>query len=148
VITASAARRRDRRQFDGHDHGAQSRNILDFRHRLGILPPMQKRGQFALAVLLVAIGGVIAWQILRGREHEPVYRGKRLSLWLNYRTALKAQEAHDAVRQAGTNAIPTLLRMLRAKDSGLKVGLMNLVQRQRIITIDYTRAEEWRGFGT
>src|SRR5882672_11358501 len=34
----------------------------------------------ALAVLLIAIAGVIAWQVLRLRE--PAYQGKRLSLWL------------------------------------------------------------------
>jgi len=41
---------------------------------------MRKRVKIALAVLLVAIAGVIAWQALRPRES--VYQGKRLSLWL------------------------------------------------------------------
>ena len=36
---------------------------------------MRKRFQIALAVLLVAIVGVIAWQVLR--ERESVYQGKR-----------------------------------------------------------------------
>ena len=87
-----------------------------------------------------------------------MYQGKPLSRWLNYRTALKPmprkiqeQEADDAVRQVGTNALSTLLRMLRAKESRWKTELMYWAQRQPIITMDYTRADEWnwaarRGF--
>ncbi len=41
---------------------------------------MQKRVQVALAVLLVTLAGVSAWLGLR--EREPVYQGKRLSVWL------------------------------------------------------------------
>ena len=74
-----------------------------------------------------------------------MYQGKPLSRWLNYRTALKPmprkiqeQEADDAVRQVGTNALSTLLRMLRAKESRWKTELMYWAQRQPIITIDYT----------
>ena len=41
---------------------------------------MQKRVYIALAVLLVMLAGVIAWQVLHLRE--PIYQGKRLSSWL------------------------------------------------------------------
>jgi hypothetical protein len=41
---------------------------------------MRRRVYIALAVLLVMLAGVIAWQVLRLRE--PVYQGKRLSYWL------------------------------------------------------------------
>src|ERR1035441_2154889 len=88
---------------------------------------MRKRLYIALAVLVTAALAVVGWQVLRPPEPEPVYQGKPLSSWLNYRTALKPmprkiqeQEADDAVRQAGTNALSTLLRMLRAKDSRWK----------------------------
>ena len=47
------------------------------------------------------------------------------------------------MRQIGTNAIPTLLRLLRVKDSALKVKLMELLQRQDIIRIEYTPADNW-----
>ncbi len=43
---------------------------------------MRKRVYIALAVLLVTLAGVMAWQGLREREREPVYQGKRLSVWL------------------------------------------------------------------
>jgi hypothetical protein len=60
---------------------------------------------------------------------------------------MENRNAEEAVRQAGTNAIPTLLRMLRARDSAWKVRLMNLVERQHIVKIPYTPAEErnWAG---
>jgi HEAT repeat protein len=121
---------------------------------------MRKRVQIALAVLLVAVGSVIVWQALQ--PGEPVYQGRPLSSWLTtYRTRLTAyrtrvqinesipteariaqQKADEAVRDAGTNALPTLLRMLRAKDSALKVKLLDLAKRQRFIKIKYTPAEE------
>ena len=83
---------------------------------------MRKRVQVALAFVLVATAGVIVWQGLR--EREPVYQGKPLSVWLQrYNThgsfiGLRPEPmADEAVRQIGTNAIPTLLHMLRAHDS-------------------------------
>jgi hypothetical protein len=33
-----------------------------------------------VAVLLVVVFGVLAWEVLR--PHEPVYQGKSLSIWL------------------------------------------------------------------
>jgi HEAT repeat protein len=113
---------------------------------------MRKRVQIALAVLLVFLAGVITWQGLRLRE--PVYQGKRLSSWLEayrlhgvagvetWQVRTEQQMADKAVRKAGTNALPTLLRMLRAKDSALKVELMELAQRQHVVRIKYTPAEE------
>ena len=92
---------------------------------------MRKRFQFALAVLLIALSGVIAWQLLR--EREPVYRGKRLSVWLvqygtnhwskghwsvGRRGELDTQ-AENAIRQIGTNAISTCLRIIATRDSPL-----------------------------
>jgi len=83
---------------------------------------MRKRVYIALAVVLVALAGVIAWQALR--EREPVYQGKGLRVWLReYRLGLNtgaSKVAADAVRHIGTNALPTLLEMLGAKDSKLK----------------------------
>ena len=120
---------------------------------------MRKRVQIALAVLLVAMAGVI---VLRVREPtEPVYQGKRLSVWLvqYYRSWLEnddgslgaEQNAQRAVEMAGTNAIPTLLEMLRQSDSPLERRVMDLAQRQRFIKVHFTPAEmrnsgAWLGF--
>ncbi len=113
---------------------------------------MPKWVHIALAVWLATLAGLITWEVLRLRE--PVYHGKRLSVWLNayrmhglagvetWQVRVEQQEADEAVRHAGTNALPTLLRMLRAKDSALKVKFMELAERQHVIKIRHTPAEE------
>ena len=102
----------------------------------------------ALAVLFVALVGVIVWQVAQPAD-EPIYKGKPLSGWLKaYVNNAKSSDdpqllkVNEAVRQAGTNAIPTLLRLLRAKDSALKLKLMDLAEIQHIIKIRFTPAEE------
>lgn len=109
-----------------------------------------KRVYTALAALAAALVGVIAWQA--AQPSEPVYKGKPLSLWLrNYTTydhygwiyPRRAPQADEAVRQIGTNAIPTLLRLLRARDSALELKLVNLVRWQHVLEIKFTPADEW-----
>jgi len=112
---------------------------------------MRKRLQIALAVLLVGVIGGIGWQSLRHRE--PVYQGKSLSTWLegytpdpkSYRPLVEQpqwQQANAAVRGLGTNAIPSLLRMLRARDNPWKLKLVRLASNQRFIKISYVSASE------
>ncbi|HXT41832.1 MAG TPA: HEAT repeat domain-containing protein [Candidatus Angelobacter sp.] len=48
--------------------------------------------------------------------------------------------ADEAVRQIGTNAIPTLLRMARARDSALTLKLIGLARKQHWIKINHTSA--------
>lgn len=77
-----------------------------------------------LALFLAAVAAAITWQVLRVRE--PTYQGRRLSSWLQqYGTdgGSTQEEVDEAVRSIGTNAIPTLLRMLEANDTALKVKL-------------------------
>src|SRR5438045_5789104 len=88
---------------------------------------MRKRVQIAVAVLLVAVIGVIAWEVLLSHEHEPVYQGKRLSVWL--RDSSGTSELTNAVRQIGTNGIPTLLKMLRKRESPSVSKLIGLWDR-------------------
>jgi hypothetical protein len=115
---------------------------------------MGKRAYIILAALATALVGVLFWQVL-SREPEPLFKGKPLSRWLiAYRTGSQttfarttADEAYAAVRTTGTNAIPTLLRLLRANDSLLKVSMMRLTQKQHIITINYIRAGDWNQAG-
>ncbi len=106
--------------------------------------------KISIAGLVVLFGVVVAWQALWPRE--PVYKGKRLSQCLapslseadrgimNWQA--RELEADAAVRQAGTNAIPTLLRMLRAKDSPLKLHFIHLGHRQYLVLTRYASAEE------
>jgi hypothetical protein len=100
---------------------------------------MHQRIHITLAVLLVAVVGVMVWQALCPQEREPVYRGKGLRLWLReYRSGLNTgveervqarDMAEGAVRQIGTNAIPTLLKMLSKKNSSLVSKLIDLWNR-------------------
>ncbi len=93
---------------------------------------MRKRVQIALAVLLVAVGGVVVWQMSRPQEREPVYQGKGLRTWLSeylwasVRRDGRTQDlAAGAVLQIGTNAVPILLNMLCKEDSALVSKLVD-----------------------
>jgi HEAT repeat protein len=105
----------------------------------------------AIPIVVASLAAVIAWHM---RPTEPVYRGKPLSTWLQTYATPGGTEAFadEAVRQAGTNAIPTLLRLLRFDDSALRIKFMDLVRQQHIVTIEFTTAatKNWagvRGFG-
>jgi hypothetical protein len=104
---------------------------------------MRKRVQIALAVLLVVIAGIIGWQVLRGRE--PVYEGKGLTVWLEEylaadnpfpvteeKTATMGR-AGIAIRHMGTNAVPFLMEMARAKDSVPKRLIEIIARHQSLI---------------
>ncbi len=119
---------------------------------------MGKRRRILVAGLVLAALGGVAWALFFTAEPEPVYQGKRLSAWLElYHTQYgmpdqdKVRHADDAVRHIGTNAIPTLLRMLRLRDSASTLKLMALVQKQHFVKIHFVPASqrnEWaaRGF--
>ena len=102
---------------------------------------MRKRVQIALAVFLVTVVGVIAWQVVRLRE--PVYQGKPLGVWLQgYGPDGSSPEVDDAVRMMGTNVIPTLLGMLQTEDSRLKLTLAALGFRYPPAETQHMRAEK------
>jgi len=105
---------------------------------------MAKIRRIPIAVLLIAVMGVFTWMASRQRHSEPVYEGKPLSFWLDgYRinNVLVFPKADEAVQQTGTNAIPTLLRFLRARDSKWKIKLITLAQRYHVIKINFVEAE-------
>ena len=103
----------------------------------------ERRNLLLAGLVAVAIMGGLAWLIVRSHEPpEPVYQGKRLSEWLLPRTdGTFDPGAKQAVHKIGTNAIPTLLRMLRARDSKLKLKLVGLAQKQRLIKINFVSAD-------
>ena len=100
-----------------------------------------KRWPVVCGVLLVAaVVGLLWWS--PWEPPDPVYKGRRLSIWLKHNRG-SLEDATEAVRQAGTNAIPTLLRMLRARDSAIKVKLMDWVERRGIIKGGFRRASQF-----
>lgn len=88
-----------------------------------------------LGVLTVAL--CLAGLILFSRR-EPAYQGKSLSEWAqqygsnHWSRADRAagQEAQFAIQQIGTNAIPILLELMRAKDSGVNKKLRTVLPRR------------------
>ena len=102
-----------------------------------------KRKETPLSVLAVVLVGVIDWQVAQPSETEPLYKGKPLSFYLQAymrdpglsKGVPTHQEADEALRQAGTNATPALLRMIRPTDSPLKLKLISLARTQHILLI-------------
>ena len=109
---------------------------------------MHKRSIIAAAVLSGLLLGVLGFQVLRSSE--PRYQGKRLTEWLADNDTEKTREQHlaaqEAVRKVGTNALPTLVRMLRTKDSLLKGKLTALARKQPLVNFHFTGADtrRWR----
>jgi C-terminal processing protease CtpA/Prc len=89
---------------------------------------MRKRVYIALAVLLVMLVGVIGWQVLR--ERQPVYQGKRLSVWLkSFDRGSHAQERVTGVGvalgvEADTIKIMKVLTNTPASKAGLAPDLV------------------------
>lgn len=79
----------------------------------------------ALAVGFLALAG---WALLRRPAPEPSYGAKPLSDWLiqleDSDNHVERDYAASAVRHIGTNGIPTLLRMMRSKESPITTELL------------------------
>ncbi|MDB6019715.1 MAG: lyase domain protein repeat-containing protein [Pedosphaera sp.] len=112
---------------------------------------MRKRFRILLAIFLMAIVGGIAWHYLSPSEPEPVYEGKTLTQLLESYFRSPTPEAMaktmEAVPKMGTNALPTLIRMLQAKDSPLKLKLIGLANKQSLIKIAHIQADEYHQLG-
>jgi HEAT repeat protein len=107
---------------------------------------MKKRSRIGFALLLLAVVGGVMWLILR--PSEPMYKGKPLSVWLEgYEPPFggpindaRYAEADQAVRHIGTNAIPTLLHRLSAKDSPLTLRFVALARKQHVFQVNFRPA--------
>jgi hypothetical protein len=108
---------------------------------------MRKRGIFLIVMAVLLVVGAVVWLAPRNPP-EPVYDGRPLSYWLQGMSFAGAStnhpnyvEALDAMSAAGTNGTPTLLRLLRAKDSPLKLKFFSLLQRQHIFKVHFVPAD-------
>jgi hypothetical protein len=91
---------------------------------------MKRRLRFFLLLGISLLIGLALLSSFR-QEPEPIYQGKKLSVWLdqiqgpsnvpvwNPQSALTPQ-ASEAVRQIGTNAIPALLRKMTLPEGSLR----------------------------
>ena len=97
-------------------------------------------------LLFVLVGLVVVasatWYVLRPRE--PEYEGRPLSDWLT-RSAERggpiSAQARAALAQAGPQALPVLLRLLRARDGWPKGWLTDLAESQGWLKLHLVRAD-------
>jgi HEAT repeat protein len=80
---------------------------------------------------------------------QPSYKGKRLRVWLKeydptVRVQNRSAEAEEAIRQIGTNALPTLLAMVRTHDSPMRVTLNKWLSKQKWVKFRFVPATELR----
>ena len=106
---------------------------------------MRKRfGTVALVTLVII--GLVSWETLR--PHEPEYKGKRLSAWLEeYNTAGsmdKTKPASAAIRAMGTNCLPFLLANIKHNNSPLKQKIIKIVGKQHLIKIPFYGDDPYR----
>ena len=112
---------------------------------------MRRRLLIATGLLLAGVAGLIIWQASGPRE--PVFEGRTLTSWLDHHVADSSakppygspgwKKADEALRRIGTNAIPTLLTIVRAKDPPpVALKLIEFAARHRWTRINYRYA--WR----
>jgi hypothetical protein len=114
---------------------------------------MGHKSRILLLALLIAVIGVIAWEMRRPAE--PIYNGKPLRYWLEaFGQAIGSSgggtrggpapptqsEAYQAIHHIGSNGIPTLLRMLQTPNPSISDRLVALAQKQHIVRIPFTPA--------
>ena len=107
---------------------------------------MRKWLRNPFTLVIVTAVAVASWLVWCGAS-EPIYKGKRLSVWLRAYDPVftsigveSGEGADEALHSIGTNAMPTLFRMLQAKDSALTIKLVLLAQKQKLINFDYVDA--------
>jgi len=103
---------------------------------------MRKRIAIASASLLLLLVGTVAWEVWR--EREPVYQGKRLSVWLEGPPDADSisPETETAIRAMGTDALPALLNMVRIRNTLFRKVLSGLSGEQNWFRIHIRPVEE------
>jgi hypothetical protein len=93
---------------------------------LKIMAWTQMKTAIVVGVGVLLAAGTATVVIEKSKPHEPPYQGKPLSVWLKEydnmeeifaNNGAKLHELDKIVNQAGSNAIPTLLQLLRDEDS-------------------------------
>jgi hypothetical protein len=119
-----------------------------------------KKRRMMMGFILAAVVAGLGWKVLR--EREPVYQGKPLSFWMECLTnppggvpsrydwnwqdggwqssrwsLAKQKELGKAMAEIGTNAVPFLRKMVRYRDTPLKLKLERIAERQSLIRFDF-----------
>jgi len=105
---------------------------------------MRRRNAIGLSVLVgaaVLLLGVSFWR------REPRYKGRSLSAWLedlDLETSHSPDQAEQAVRAIGTNAFPSLVRMLCSEEPFWERAVVELEKRQAVLRLRFTPANAVR----
>src|SRR5262245_61655110 len=89
-----------------------------------------------LGLAAIAIAGLAV--LLRSRE--PQYEGHTLSYYLSSQTygdLRRERDAREAIRQIGSNAVPYLVDILNARESGLELRLRGFLRNQSLIQMSF-----------
>jgi len=115
---------------------------------------MKRLRIIGIVVVILMAGGLV---IYLATPKEPSYGGRTVTAWLaDYEAsfvtnALKGQPRSPspamqasgrAVKEIGTNAIPTLLHLLKAKDSPIKIKLNSSLDGQHYIRFRFQTARQ------
>src|SRR5438094_118239 len=105
-----------------------------------------KKSRLLPALALAGLFCVVA-VIYLTRPREPVYDGQPVSYWVRGLASIQVTQSaasNKAFQHIGTNALPVLIKMIRAKDSKVKLWLRNLYYKQSLMHHHFTLAEEDR----
>jgi hypothetical protein len=114
--------------------------------------------------LAVILAGFLGLAVEALRLDEPCFRGRSITQWLDSQPNLSQRnpflhnsmgglsflpdaEVEHALKVIGTNAIPTLIRMVNARDSSFRLRVNALLDRQTMIRFRLRPACETRAIG-
>jgi len=96
---------------------------------------MRKRVRVLIGALIIAMAIAIVCPLLP--RHEPVYKGRTLSSWLQMYNETESYQdlvpVDEAIRAIGTNALPQILFDLQRRESAVATALAHLAARHRWI---------------
>ncbi|MDB6068091.1 MAG: domain containing protein [Pedosphaera sp.] len=112
---------------------------------------MGRKHRILVASVIASVLGGFTCELIR--PHEPEYHGRRLTSWLAYdaahlpsldamATQAEQDRVEDAVRHIGPDAIPVLMKLLRARDGVFNQQLVSLSLRYPFIPLHPRSAAE------
>jgi len=102
-----------------------------------------KNSRLLAALVLAGLFGAVAVNCLT-RPREPVYDGQPVSYWVRGLASIHVTHnaaSNKAFQHIGTNALPVLIKMIRTKDSKVKLWLRHLYDKQSLVRHHFTVAE-------
>ena len=110
------------------------------------MPSRHRMMHWRLLAAVVAMTVLAAAGFLAAGSGEPQHRGTPLRQWLcdfDSQTLYLKQEATAAVEAMGPLSLPTLVDLLKRRDSPLKKRLVALANRQSLVSFQHTPAAAW-----